>query len=578
MINTKNIVRTLALAGVISIASSCNYTDLDINTDPNKPATGSLGLLLPVAENAARDAFTSVNSGAMSFAGLWNSSNATTSYNLSNTDFQTTWNDAYRNMQNMEEMLRATEDGKNPRYRGIALVLKAYAMGNYVDMFGDMPYTEAWKGNAAQQNTSPVFDKDAAIYEDLIKLCDQAVVELAKPQPVAVINDYMGGGNATTWTRIARTVKLRLLLNSRKGRTNGNAELKAAFDAGGFISTPAQNWSYLYSKQISPERNTHPWFITYTGTSDPNYINHQLMGEMILNKDPRLPFYFYRQTSRILDQNNPTDRGTTPFGGSYLPLRASFLDEYKSVFGITGAIPTADLAYIAGYFGRDRADVSGAAADGPLRTAPGTYPAGGVYSDRSVPAVALTGQASLNFGGDGMWPLIHSWNTKYYQVEAILDGTGVTGDPRALFEAAMREQIAVVVAQGLKSDPTRAKAPAQTEVDAYVKAWLDLYDAATSAQSKLNVVAKQIWFCSWGQGMDIWNLQRRTGYPIQSQFKQFSVGIQAPISKPPRQYALRLPYPQSEGALNPNAAKYVADVIFDRDPIFWDKVKVKWEY
>ncbi|GAB2524352.1 SusD/RagB family nutrient-binding outer membrane lipoprotein [Spirosoma aerophilum] len=575
MINTKNSIRTLALAGFISIASSCSYTDLDINTDPNKPASGSLGLLLPVAENAARDAFTSVNSSAMGFAGLWNSNDA---YNLSNTSFQGTWNDAYRNLQSMEEMLKATEDGKNPRYRGIALVLKAYAMGNYVDMFGDMPYTEAWKGNAAKQNTSPVFDKDAAIYEDLIKLCDQAIVELAKPQPVAVINDYMGGGNATTWTRIARTVKLRLLLNSRKGRTNGNAELKAAFDAGGFISTPAQNWSYLYSKQISPERNTHPWFITYTGTSDPTYINHQLMGEMILNKDPRLPFYFYRQTSRILDQNNPTDRGTTPFGGSYLPLRASFLDDYKSAFGITGAIPAADLAFIAGYFGRDRADVSGAAADGPLRTAPGTYPAGGVYSDRTVAAVALTGQAALNFGGDGMWPLIHSWNTKYYQVEAILDGTGVTGDPRALFEAAMREQIAVVVAQGLKSDPTRAKAPAQAEVDAYVKAWLDLYDAATSTQSKLNVVAKQIWFCSWGQGMDMWNLQRRTGYPIQSQFKQFSVGIQAPISKPPRQYALRLPYPQSEGALNPNAAKYVSDVIFDRDPIFWDKVKVKWEY
>lgn len=575
MITTKNSIRTLALAGLISIVSSCNLTELDINTDPNRPASGSLGLLLPLAENAARNAFTAINSDAMGFAGLWTSSD---SYNLSNTSYQGTWNGAYQNLQNMEEMLKATEDGKNPRYRGIAMVLKAYSMGNYVDMFGDMPYTEAWKGNAATPNTSPKFDKDSDIYEALIKLCDQAIVELAKAQPIAVINDYMGAGNATTWTRIARTVKLRLLLNSRKGRATGNAELKAAFDAGGFITTPAQNWTYLYSIQISPERNTHPWFITYTGTSDPNYISHQLMGEMILNKDPRLPFYFYRQTTRILDQNNPTDRGSTPFGGSYLPLRDSFLDEYKKAFGITGAIPAADLGYIAGFFGRDRADVSGAAADGPLRATPGTYPAGGVFSDRSVAAASLTGQAALNFGGDGQWPLIHSWNTKYYQIEAILDGTGVTGDPKALFIAAMREQIAVVVAQGLKSDPSRAKTPVAAEIDAYVKAWTDLYDAAATNQAKLNVVAKQIWFCSWGQGMDIWNLQRRTGYPIQSQFKQFSVGIQAPISKPPRQYALRLPYPQSEGALNPNASKFITDVIFDRDPIFWDKVKTKWEF
>lgn len=576
MNSNKNFVRILALASIISIVSSCNYTELDINKDPNKPASGSLGLLLPVAENAARSAFEAVNSSAMGFAGLWNSSD---SYNLSNTSFQGTWNGAFQNLQSMEEMLRATEDGKNPRYRGIAMVLKAYAVGNYVDMFGDMPYSEAWQGNAAAApNKSPKFDKDADIYEALLKLCDQAVVELAKPQPVSVINDYMGSGNATTWTRIAKTVKLRLLLNSRKGRANGNAELKAAFEAGGYITAAANNWSYLYSTQVSPADNRHPWYFTYAGGGDPTYINHQLMGEMILNKDPRLPFYFYRQTSRILDQNNPTDRGTTPFGGSYLPLRASFLDEYKKAFNITGTIPTADLAYIAGYFGRDRADVSGAPADGPLRATPGTYPAGGVYSDKATAAVALTGQASLNYGGNGQWPLIHSWNTKYYQVEAILDGTGVTGDPKALFEAAMREQIAVVVAQGLKSDPSKAKAPVTTDVDAYVKAWLDLYDAGSSNQSKLNVVAKQIWFCSWGQGMDMWNLQRRTGFPIQSQFKQFSVGIQAPISKPPRQYALRLPYPQSEGALNPNASKYITDVIFDRDPIFWDKVKTKWEF
>ena len=573
--NCKKIFRIGSLSALIAVASSCTLTELDINVDPNRPATGSLALLLPVAENAALGSFANVNGTAMGFAGLWTVSD---SYNLSNSSFQGTWEAGFRSLQTIEEMLKATTDGKNPIYRGIALTLKAYSVGNYVDMFGDMPYSEAWKGNAAEPNKTPNFDKDSAIYEDLLKLCDQAIIELAKPQAVAVANDYMGGGSAATWGRIARTVKLRLLLNSRKGRATGNADLKAAFDAGGFITTPAQNWTYLYSTQVAPERNTHPWYSTYAGLGDPNYINHQLMGEMILNKDPRLAFYFYRQATRILDQSNSTDRGTTPFGGSYLPLRDSFLDEYKKAFNITGAIPAADLGYIAGFFGRDRADVSGAPADGPLRATPGCYPAGGLYSDRSTPAVALTGQAALNYGGNGQWPLIHSWNTKYYQVEAILDGTGVTGDAKALFETAMREQIAVVVAQGLKSDPSKAKAPVAADVDAYVKAWVGLYDAATTNQGKLNVVAKQIWFCSWGQGMDIWNLQRRTGYPIQSQFKQFSIGIQAPISKPPRQYALRLPYPQSESALNPNATKYITDVIFDRDPIFWDKVKTKWEF
>ena len=92
------------------------------------------------------------------------------------------------------------------------------------------------------------------------------------------------------------------------------------------------------------------------------------------------------------------------------------------------------------------------------------------------------------------------------------------------------------------------------------------------------MVAKQIWFSSWGQGVEIWNLMRRTGYPLQGQFRQFSVGIQSPLLKPSRQYALRFPYPAQEGNLNVNATKLVSDVVFDRDPIFWDKVKVKWEF
>lgn len=150
--NYKNIVKTLSLGGLIAIASSCQLTELDINTDPNRPATGSLALLLPVAENAAVNAHLAVNDAAMGFAGLSTSSD---SYNLSNTSFQGTWNANYRSLQTIEEMLKASADGKNPVYRGIALTLKAFSVGHMVDMFGDIPYTEAWKGNAAEPNKTP---------------------------------------------------------------------------------------------------------------------------------------------------------------------------------------------------------------------------------------------------------------------------------------------------------------------------------------------------------------------------------------------------------------------------------------
>ena len=565
--------KSLLFGACVALVSACSITQLDINTDPNKPAVAALKLLLPTAELAAVNSMVQVEGNAEGFAGLKNSAD---DYDLTNNSYNFTWNNFYRQMQNVEEIIKATEDGKNPVYRGIAMVLKAYAVGNMVDQFGDIPYSEAWKGNIPGTDKSVKFDKDSDIYEAILKLCDQAVVELAKPQAVAVSGDFIGTGSATTWTRLAKTVKLRLLFNSRKGRPTGNADLKAAFAAGGYITTAAQNFIYQYSTQISPQDDRHPLFQgPYTGTGDATYIGHQLIGEMIFNMDPRLPFYFYRQTSITLDPSNPTDRGTLPYGGTYLPLRPSFLAEYKRVFyNNTQDLTKADIAYLSGFFGRDRGDNTGAPADGAFRTTPGAYPAGGFYSGREIVAKTLTGNQP---GGNGIWPLITSWNIKFYQVEAILDGTGVAGDAKALFEAAMREQIALVVSVAQKVD-AKSVAPTATAIDAYVSAWLKLYDTAPTDQGRLNIVAKQVWFSSWGQGQEIWNMMRRTGFPVQGQFKQFSVGIQPPILKPKRQYALRLPYPAQEGNLNPNAATYVSNVIFDRDPVFWDKTKYKWEF
>lgn len=588
---TAYISKGLLIVALLASVNACNMTELDINTDPNKPLSASLNLLLPAAELAALNIgivginvnsttyspseFRSELDNASGFVGHLNSAD---NYDLTNNSYNLLWNRFYRNMQSIEQILRTTTDGKNPYYRGIALAMKAYGVGNMVDQFGDIPYSKAWQGNVDGTDRNVPFDKDSDIYEDLIKLCDQAVAEFAKPQAVAVAGDFIGNGSATTWTRLAKTIKLRLLMNSRKGRATANADLTAAFAAGGFITTASQDFYYQYSKQISPQDDRHPWFIsTYTAGDNFTYINHQLMGEMILNKDPRMPLYFYRQASTVLDANNPTERGTIPFGGTYIPTRASFLAEYKRVFYDNKQDPTADdIKYLAGIFGRDRGDNTGAAADGSLRAAPGAYPAGGLYSGREIPAVALTG-AKDGASGNGIWPLIMSWNVKFYQVEAILDGTGVAGDPRALFESAMREQIASVTKFAQAAD-TKTVAPSAASITDYVNAWLKLYDDATSNQAKLNVVAKQIWFCTWGQGQETWNLMRRSGYPIQGPFRQYSTGIQAPLLKPVRQYALRLPYPTQEGNLNSNAAKYISDVIFDRDPVFWDKIKVKWEF
>lgn len=556
----KYITKIALMTGFISLLSACTLTELEINQDPNNPTVASAKLLLPTAEFAVVNAVTSIAQNAHGFAGMLSSSD---NYDLNNQSYNGTWNGFYRSMMNVESMIQAST--ASPHYLGVGQALKAYATGNFVDTFGDCPYTEAWKGNADAAITTPKFDKDSDIYEALIKLCDEAVANLSKatPEPLAASADFMYGGSAAKWIKFAKSVKIRLLLNSRKGRANGNADLNAAIAAGGYITAPADDFTFNFSTASSPE-GRHPWFTAaYLADNGFAYPSHQLMEEMIFNKDPRLDFYFYRQTETILDPNNPTDRGTIPFGGTYLARKPAFLAKWATVFGSEPS--AADLKYIAGFFGRDRGDNTGVPQDGALRTAPGCYPAGGLYGGRTVTPRALTGGRG---SGNGIWPLVTSNNMKYYQIEAILDGNG-TGDAKAIFEAAMREHIARVVALGLKVDAANAVAPTAAYITDYVNSQLKLYDAATSNSAKLNVVMKQLWYTSWGQGQEIWNAMRRTGFPSQ---------VNNPIIKPPRQYALRLPYPSQEGTLNPNATPKLTEVIFDRDPIFWDKVKIKWEF
>jgi hypothetical protein len=556
----KYISKIVLTTGLISLLSACDLTELDINKDPNNPTVASARLLLPTAEIAVINAVTGINNNAMGFAGLLSSAD---NYDLNNQTYNGTWNGFYRSMSNVEAIIKASAN--SPKYLGVAQALKAYAMGNFVDTFGDCPYTEAWKGNSDEVITNPKFDKDSDIYEALIKLCDEAVVNLAKPsaEGLATSADFMYSGNLAKWTKFAKSVKIRLLLNSRKGRATGNADLNAAIAAGDFISASADDFTYNFSTASSPE-GRHPWFQNaYLADNGFAYPAHQLMEEMIFNRDPRLDFYFYRQTSTILDPSNPTDRGTIPYGGTYLVLKPAFLAKWEATFG--SAPTAADRAYIAGFFGRDRGDNTGVPQDGALRTAPGCYPAGGLYGGRTVTPRALTGGRG---SGNGIWPLVTSNNMKYYQIEAILDAGG-TGNARTIFEAAIREHIARVVALGLRVDAANAVAPTASATDAYVASQLKLYDAATSNAAKLNVVMKQMWYSSWGQGMEIWNAMRRTGFPST---------INNPIIKPARQYALRLPYPSQEGSLNPNATAKLTEVVFDRDPVFWDKVKIKWEF
>jgi hypothetical protein len=546
----KHIPKSLTALALVLTASSCSLFDLDVNKDPNNPLTVNPDLLLSRIESDIAFNMADLDTSLETFMGLVGTQ-GTSRFDLKNTSFDDFWSNMYTGpIKDIDGMIASATSSNSAQYIGVGQILKAYVYASMVDMYGDVPFSEAGLGDARTPNKAPKFDKDAVVYTECIKLIDNGIANIAKTTGLRVgATDIIYGGDMTKWGAFAKSLKLKLLMTSRKGVTGSDKTIKDLITAGGFI-TAAQDFQFIFSKDATSIR--HPWYTgAYTGLEfDASYITNQLMSEMYCDGDPRFPFYFKRQTTTGLDPANPADVGTIPSG--YLYASKAF---WKQCFADKGKKQTkTDSTIVKGMFGRERADPTGIPLDGSLRMLPGVYPCGG-FSDARAPAVPGANAAPSG----GIHPMLTSINILYYQIEAVLE-LGATGDARKLFEQAMRDHITKVVNFGATTDLSSVR-PAATVVDDYVNLWLKRYDGASTNTSKLDVCMKQFWFTSFGSGAELYNAHRRLGLPT---------SIASPYTPTSRKFPLRLPYAQSELDLNPNAAAYKT-VVFDKDPIFWNK-------
>ena len=537
--------------------SGCSLFDLDINKNPNAPSSATPDLLLAQIQSSVLNTFAGIEGNLETYNGFMGTQGGSL-FNLNANSFSGTWNGLYTGpLKDLEGLISVSQ--ASPHYLGVAQVMKAYTYSTMVDLWGDIPFTDAGKGDVSEKNITPKFDKDVDIYNACFALLDQAIANLAKPTPAPIIPsaDLIYAGSATKWSKFANTLKLKMLITARLAIPDAPAKVKAILDGGNVIAA-ADDFIFRYSKD--PTSIRHPWYNgTYTGGEFAyTYICHQPIVEMLDEEDPRFPFYFRRQTTTVLNPADPADAGTIPCGRTssctygYLVTSPTVIKRLYTDKGKPYA--KADTAYMAGLFGRDRGDNTGIPADGPLRLINGVYPCGGFY-DVATPRLPAANAAT----GGGIFPALTTVNLEYYKIEAILK-MGYTGDAAAIFSNAIKTHIGKVVSFSTAADALSV-APTTAAIDKYTDLWVKRFNDATTADAKLAIALKQLWFSSYGNGFDFYNAFRRTGLPTT---------IQEHILKPFRGYPLRLPYTQTELTLNPNAAAY-KDVAFDKAPIFWDK-------
>ena len=146
----------------------------------------------------------------------------------------------------------------------------------------------------------------------------------------------------------------------------------------------------------------------------------------------------------------------------------------------------------------------------------GVYPAGGAFDNNQFNRVDSSNTQTLN--GEGINPIFLSSFTHFALAEAGLD-LGVGVDARALLEAGISLSMDKVtdfsgsLTTTDEDDETIDYAATSADISDYIARVLAEYDAASGNDAKLAIVIREWYIASWGNGIEPYNMYRRTGYP-----------------------------------------------------------------
>ncbi len=316
----KKILSILVLA-VVTIVSvtSCGKNDFNVNQNPNSPtdSTVSYNVILPAAlNNTARIVSRQWGFTLQSWLGYWARSGTFApnvdleSYQAlpNNGNFSGPWTALYDNLYDYQTMQIGATRAGGTFYSGIARIMKAHNFALLVDLYNNIPYSQALLGAS---NTTPKYDKGIDVYRDLLKQIDTGKSLIAAADPASATNldiatnDIMFGGSQARWAQFANTLKLRLLVHlMNAGVATGSSTSVPGIDintelagmTGGFLTADAEvNPGYTTDKP-NPFYNLYVANIDGTATQNSVYFkaNSYAVGD-----DTKGGYYQYNGDPRI---------------------------------------------------------------------------------------------------------------------------------------------------------------------------------------------------------------------------------------------------------------------------------------
>ncbi|MBB6328955.1 hypothetical protein FHS59_004619 [Algoriphagus iocasae] len=226
----KKYISSLLIGSLAWASISCTQDFEEINTDPNRIDQISPGTLLnPTIYGIASfntdraDAFTfQIMQVALPFPSV---SGGIHRYDITESAGNSTWNTYYRWLVNIKEMEASAIANVDVNYEAIALTLRALALSQLTDSFGDIPMDEASRGEDGI--FQPSFNTQEEVYAQIFEDLERANSLYDDSQAMVFGDDILFHNDVKKWRKFTNSLHMRLLLRV-SNRTEVNAFGKLA--------------------------------------------------------------------------------------------------------------------------------------------------------------------------------------------------------------------------------------------------------------------------------------------------------------------------------------------------------------
>jgi hypothetical protein len=314
---------------LLLMTASCKDSFFDINENPNAPSQEEVEprYMLPMVLNATAKKMAINYDFSAHWMGYWSRAAGTygqsiplENYNLTTSYEQNQWvagntsvvNPAiswYDILQDATVMEQKGREMNQPFYVGIAKVVKAIGFMYLVDMYNNVPYSEAFD---PVNKIAPAYDNGQDIYNDLFLQLDTASQIFTRDdlEFTNEINqsDIMFGGNLDLWNKLVNTQRLKLLIHESEvlGSIPSSEIAKITANGHGFLmsgeTAEVQPGYSVNQYQLNPYYGAYLRDHNNVIIDNFNRANNYLLNKMRDNGDMRYQ-YVYSKADNPVDDN-----------------------------------------------------------------------------------------------------------------------------------------------------------------------------------------------------------------------------------------------------------------------------------